>query len=246
MCAVGWLERAYPYRRGKTPAEVLQKLQKLLSEPLWEPCRSLGYHQCDLGFCGVRLSLATRLGGPPLWLFWSREQNLQRHRQAADVIAKAVARHERRTKHRNERDRTREVARWPDYQALLARAADACSHRIVSLWLEASRLITPIPRVKTGRSLTRLGARNLVIPGKERVYMTPSLVFHYIKAHRYRPSDSFCHAVLDCPPMGSSRYFEAFRPAFRTLDATEFSMWIDRQMTFMAKPDELHEHRART
>ncbi len=56
MCAVGWLERGYPYRRGNTPAEVLQRLQELLSEPLWEPYRLLGYHQCDLGFCGGRLT----------------------------------------------------------------------------------------------------------------------------------------------------------------------------------------------
>jgi hypothetical protein len=54
-----------------------------------------------------------------------------------------------------------------------------------------------------------LGASNVFVPSTEGVYVTPSLVLHYIDAHGYRPPDVFQRAVENCPPMRSMDYYRA-------------------------------------
>jgi hypothetical protein len=39
-----------------------------------------------------------------------------------------------------------------------------------------------------------------------RVYAAPDLIFHYVKAHAYKPPEEFIHAVLTGPLPGSSEY----------------------------------------
>jgi hypothetical protein len=72
------------------------------------------------------------------------------------------------------------------------------------------------------------GATNLYIPGSDTVYIAPSTIIHYMSTHEYRPSDSFCDAVLNCPPMSSRAYFEAFGPALQISAAQQqtFSSWV--------------------
>lgn len=54
------------------------------------------------------------------------------------------------------------------------------------------------------------GSANLFVPGDGFLYVMPELAEHYIQAHGYAPPREFCAAVLRCPPMGSSEYFQAF------------------------------------
>jgi len=55
----------------------------------------------------------------------------------------------------------------------------------------------------------RVGALNLFVPGEGFLYVMPSLAAHYILNHGYAPPAQFCEAVLRCPPMGSTAYFQA-------------------------------------
>jgi hypothetical protein len=56
----------------------------------------------------------------------------------------------------------------------------------------------------------QLGAANLFVPARYgKVYVSPSLVAHYIDAHGYVPPEAFQEAVLECPPMGSLHYRKA-------------------------------------
>ena len=57
------------------------------------------------------------------------------------------------------------------------------------------------------------GNKNLFVPGEERVYVAPELILHYMNAHRYRPPDEFCQAVMKCPPMRSPDYRRALLSA---------------------------------
>lgn len=53
-----------------------------------------------------------------------------------------------------------------------------------------------------------MGAMNLFIPGNGVIYASPSLILHYILEHQYAPPLPFQEAVLNCPPMRSTKYFE--------------------------------------
>jgi len=58
---------------------------------------------------------------------------------------------------------------------------------------------------------TAQGFFNLFVPGAGHVYVAPELILHYIDEHQYQPPRNFCDAVLACPPMGSTEYFESLR-----------------------------------
>jgi hypothetical protein len=58
---------------------------------------------------------------------------------------------------------------------------------------------------------SRLGSKNLFIPGSGFVYAAPELILHYIADHHYLPPSEFCGAVIACPPMESPAYFAALR-----------------------------------
>jgi len=61
------------------------------------------------------------------------------------------------------------------------------------------------------RATIALGAANVFVPGESEVFLAPSLMAHYIDAHRYRPPDVFQEAVLRCPEMGSTEYLDMIR-----------------------------------
>lgn len=50
---------------------------------------------------------------------------------------------------------------------------------------------------------------NVFIPFKAKIYVAPTAIVHYIKAHWYRPPELFIEAVLACPAMKSMEYKKA-------------------------------------
>jgi hypothetical protein len=78
----------------------------------------------------------------------------------------------------------------------------------------------PVPIVVGDRVLD-MGRQNLFVPGVDCVYVAPSLIAHYIQAHRYSPPNEFVDAVLRCPEMHSQEYLHARR----TLPREEFIRW---------------------
>lgn len=56
-----------------------------------------------------------------------------------------------------------------------------------------------------------LGASNVFVPTEEGVFVSPSLILHYVDAHRYVPPEPFQRAVWACPPMRSLEYLKAIR-----------------------------------
>jgi hypothetical protein len=64
------------------------------------------------------------------------------------------------------------------------------------------------------------GSSDILVPDKTVIYMAPSLILHYIRAHQYLPPACFVLAVLNCPEPGSEEYREAIRkiaPDFRVV-----------------------------
>lgn len=59
-----------------------------------------------------------------------------------------------------------------------------------------------------GRSIS-LGALNLYVPHEGRVFVSPSLIAHYIDAHEYAPPVIYQEAIVRCPPMRSIEYLRA-------------------------------------
>ena len=53
------------------------------------------------------------------------------------------------------------------------------------------------------------GISNLFVPGRDCIFVAPSMIVHYIDAHRYEPPEEFWRAVLDCPEMRSDAYKKA-------------------------------------
>ena len=67
-----------------------------------------------------------------------------------------------------------------------------------------------------------IGRNNLFVPAAgKRVFVAPSMIIHYIIAHNYCPPQEFLEAVLSCPPMRSTRYYQEMR----TRGATIWSWW---------------------
>jgi hypothetical protein len=58
----------------------------------------------------------------------------------------------------------------------------------------------------------RTGLDNLVVPTRERLYVAPGLVVHYIEDHGYRPPYEFLVAVQTCPEQGSVEFLDLLRP----------------------------------
>ena len=55
----------------------------------------------------------------------------------------------------------------------------------------------------------RFGIANLYLPGKDCIYVAPSMIAHYIDEHHYDPPAQFWQAVMDCPEMGTPAYKQA-------------------------------------
>ena len=56
-----------------------------------------------------------------------------------------------------------------------------------------------------------IGTGVLFVPSDENVYVTPTMVAHYIDSHGYRPPEEFMSAVATCAPMRSIQYFRALK-----------------------------------
>src|SRR5512138_402940 len=54
-----------------------------------------------------------------------------------------------------------------------------------------------------------LGTGEFAVPGEEVLYVAPSLISHYVEAHKYCPPRAFIEAVLRCPSFSSTEYAEA-------------------------------------
>jgi hypothetical protein len=65
--------------------------------------------------------------------------------------------------------------------------------------------------VRIGEIEVRVGATNLFVPGTACVFVSPSLILHYIDSHEYCPPEEFQAAVMGCPPMKSIQYLRALR-----------------------------------
>jgi hypothetical protein len=52
-------------------------------------------------------------------------------------------------------------------------------------------------------------ADTVFIPASGYLYVSPTLITHYINAHGYHPPTNFCNAVLACPPTRSMEYLKA-------------------------------------
>ncbi|MCZ7685110.1 MAG: hypothetical protein M5U28_42600 [Sandaracinaceae bacterium] len=61
--------------------------------------------------------------------------------------------------------------------------------------------------------LVPMGHANLFVPAADMVFVAPSLVAHYVDAHRYAPPVEFLDAVRRCPPMSSMDYKRALLAA---------------------------------
>ena len=55
------------------------------------------------------------------------------------------------------------------------------------------------------------GAQNIWIPSRDKVYVAPDLIVHYVETHRYLPPDEFIQAVMACPAQGSEDYFSLLK-----------------------------------
>ena len=76
-------------------------------------------------------------------------------------------------------------------------------------------------RIRVRDQEVNMGLLNLWVPGDGCVYVAPSLIAHYIQAHRYSPPQEFVEAVLRCPEAQSQEH----RDALRTLPVQEFVRW---------------------
>jgi hypothetical protein len=84
-------------------------------------------------------------------------------------------------------------------------------HMPLTLWRKRTQISTrtsnPLTLLHQG-TLISLGCDNVFVPGNQCIYVAPSLIVHYILDHGYAPPEPFCQALLACPPMGSTDYFQ--------------------------------------
>ncbi len=69
--------------------------------------------------------------------------------------------------------------------------------------------VTCYPMRSADRLTVTVGAANVFVPGRDVLYMAPSLIVHYIDAHEYKPPGEFIDAVMACPEMRSAGYLKA-------------------------------------
>jgi hypothetical protein len=56
------------------------------------------------------------------------------------------------------------------------------------------------------RCVVRTGM--LLVPGPDALYISPTMIAHYVDAHGYDPPQQFVEAVMQCPPMRSMSYWK--------------------------------------
>lgn len=63
-----------------------------------------------------------------------------------------------------------------------------------------------IPPEKRGQQLARFGEAEIRVIGESDIYAAPTLIYHYVVAHGYRPPEPFIEAVCRGPAAGSAEH----------------------------------------
>jgi len=240
--AIGWLERGHPYPVGATPTHVVTRVAEMLQDLVWGPSQ-MGHHHCNLGFCGVRLRARTFLERIPIphsfgYLREGIEHHVASQAEREALIRRTIGRHHRRHHVPN---LLSEVHVPQGGGSLRLKLKLWCVQVVDTLAIAARRgigaatnALDPHPYEQYWDSTPiDVGAANLLIPGISQVYITPSMVLHYIFQHHYRAPDAFCDAVSRCPTIGTRAYFEALRPALPEVAATQFCAWVDQEIELL-------------
>lgn len=61
---------------------------------------------------------------------------------------------------------------------------------------------------RNGERLLLGSAEIRVFSKGDRLYAAPTLIYHYVKAHKYKPPDEFLRALIDGPAPPSEEYFD--------------------------------------
>jgi hypothetical protein len=69
----------------------------------------------------------------------------------------------------------------------------------------------PLPPMQRGENAAYLGSAEIRVIGQGVVYAAPTLIYHYVVAHNYKPPDEFIQAVLTSPRPGSAEYLAVIR-----------------------------------
>ena len=81
--------------------------------------------------------------------------------------------------------------------------------------------------IRVGSRECFLGASNLWVPGDGQIFVAPSLIFHYVVEHRYRPPDVFLSALRKCPTPGSPEFLQRIVD----LGPPEFLIYTDQVLS---------------
>jgi hypothetical protein len=63
-----------------------------------------------------------------------------------------------------------------------------------------------LPPVESDGRVAHLGSSEIRVIGENEIYAAPTLIYHYVMAHNYRPPDEFIAAVLTGPAPGSPEH----------------------------------------
>jgi hypothetical protein len=63
-----------------------------------------------------------------------------------------------------------------------------------------------LPPVKSEGQTAHFGSSEIRVIGENEIYAAPTLIYHYVTAHDYRPPNEFIAAVITGPPAGSPEH----------------------------------------
>jgi hypothetical protein len=63
-----------------------------------------------------------------------------------------------------------------------------------------------LPPVESDGRVAHFGSSEIRVVGANEIYAAPTLIYHYVTAHNYRPPDEFIAAVLTGPAPGSPEH----------------------------------------
>jgi hypothetical protein len=232
--AMGWLEAPHPFATGTPAVGLREKLAELLSGFVWEPGHLMGYHACNLRACRTGNKIRGRVMKVWMRLFILTMGRGRTRSELETSLKREAMLNDQQTITSLYSAPQREVLRLRmlllrEQVKDLAKATLCGSLQIIDYLINRGSH----RQMWKGRKVD-VGATNLYIPGADTIYIAPSMIFHYICAHRYRPSNAFCDAVLNCPPMLSRAYFAAFKPGLQIFSTQEegFSSWVSAEFDF--------------
>ncbi len=80
---------------------------------------------------------------------------------------------------------------------------------LLSLHQQPYRLMFTLGRYECELCGDYLSTGDLFVPHGSDVFVAPGGILHYVQTHDYLPPAEFRRAILECPPMGSAKYFAA-------------------------------------